>query len=164
METATTHPLVAKKAAEWVALATKYGVNTTSEPMDGHWSGGVTISFDTNSWMDRACVMIYPPSRKGRTVRQTPLIMGYRKTTGGKVSYRDDPTATLRRMRDRIIWTWSPTAGERLAAEAKAIRAHQERRAEKRHTGDEGHCRCGRPFIWGACAGGHVKPTAEATE
>lgn len=123
METTPLHPLVAKKAAEWVAFAEKYGVKTTLEPMDGHWSGSVTINFDTGLWMDRGCVLIYVPTRRGRTVRQQPLIMGYRKTTGGKIAFRADPTATLRRLRDRIMWSWSPTADERLRDSIAATRA-----------------------------------------
>ena len=123
MEPNTLHPLVAKKAAEWVGLAAEYGVKTTLEPMDGHWAGSVTINFDTGLWMDRGCVLIYVPTRRGRTVRQQPLIMGYRKTTGGKLAFRADPTATLRRLRDHIMWSWSPTADERLKASIAATRA-----------------------------------------
>lgn len=131
METSTLHPLVAKKAAEWAALAAKYGVQTTQEPMtESHWTGGVTINFSTGGWSDRACVMIYPPSRKGRTVRQHPLVMGFRRSTGNKTRYTHDPAMTLRRLRNQLIWCWSPTARERLDAEAKAIREAQARRAE----------------------------------
>ena len=130
METSTLHPLVAKKAAEWVALAEKYGVKTTLEPLDSYWAGGVVIKFETGLFMELASLSIFPPVRKGRTVRQNPLIMSYRRTTGNKIAFRADPGVTLRRLSNRIIWSWSPTARERLDTEAQAIRAAQARRAE----------------------------------
>lgn len=130
METNTLHPLVVKKAAEWAELAAKYGVKTELRPLDSHWTGGATIDFETSYWFERGSVTICPPAYKGRAVRQLPLIMGYRRTTGGKTAFRHDPGANLRRLRNQIIWSWSPTAGERLQAEAQAIRAAQARRAE----------------------------------
>jgi len=133
------HPLVAKAAREWLALATRYGVGATVRSMTSLNDGGYTtahpdgaiVDFDTRSHMERGSVMIYPPAKKGSTVRQSPLIMRHYRGVGGKARYGQKPGTRLRDLADRITSYWSPTWSDRLKAEVDraAVRATQAQRA-----------------------------------
>lgn len=119
-----THPLVEKAAAGWLELAARYEVVATVERGNSSYSAtAVTIRFETNNRHELASVLIYPPVRRGRTVRQTPVVCTYRPKRG-KIVFGADPHMTLRRLRDRLIWGWSPTAKQRLQASIAASRAH----------------------------------------
>lgn len=111
-----THPLVEKAVRGWLELAARYDVKTTVERGTNDYDpASVAIKFETGLHSERACVVIYSPTRRGRTVRQSALIIGF-YLKRGKGVLGSQPGVTLRRLRDRIIWSWSPTAGERLAA------------------------------------------------
>lgn len=126
------HPLVLKKANEWVALAAKYGVKATILPMpdDSYYPTGLIVNFETRSHMERGSVSIYPPTRKGRTVRQSPLIMRHYRGVGGKIKYGQKPGTDLRDLRTHVMDYWSPTWSARLAAQTARIEAARAERAE----------------------------------
>lgn len=118
-----THPLVEKAVRGWLELAARYDVKVTVRRGESEYQPtAVSVNFDTGLRSEAACVMIYPPSRPGRTVRQSPIIIGY-FLKRGKAAYGSQPGITLRRLRDRIIWSWSPTAGERLQASIASAEA-----------------------------------------
>lgn len=119
MTTTTIHRLVAKAAKEWTDLAERYGVGAAVEPYESKYrSGGAIVTFDTGicKAFEHASVLIFPPLTKGATVRQAVLYSRYYRGRGGKMKYGTKPGTTLRDLRNQIIWSWSPTARERLEA------------------------------------------------
>lgn len=120
------HLLVLKRAQEWVAFAAKYGVEAVIEtPTDGAYPGSLVVNFDTRSWYERGSVVIYPPRKPGRTVRQSPLIMRHYFGQGGKRCYGQKPGTTLRDLYIHVSDYWSPTWTARLKAEADRARARE---------------------------------------
>lgn len=118
------HPLVEKALRGWLELAAEYGVEATVERGEEHAPTAVSIRFKTGFYWESAGVSIYPPSKPGRTVRQYPLICTY-FLKRGKMAFGARPRTTLRHLRNQIVWSWSPTASERLAASIAAIEARE---------------------------------------
>lgn len=108
--TTTPHPLVAKAAQQWVDQAAHHNVAVTLEPMQptdsGFGAGGIYVRIETGRDWERATVAIYPPTSKGRRVSQSPILIRYRKTRGGRIVWGCDPGATLRGIREGIVWFW----------------------------------------------------------
>lgn len=116
------HPLVLKRANEWVAYAAQYDVKAVIESLDSSvYPGGLAVRFETNSHSERGCVLIYPPIRSGRKPRQSPVIMRYYRTRGRKVVFGHRPGTDLRDLNRHISQYWSPTWGERIKAEADRV-------------------------------------------
>lgn len=118
MTTTAVHRLVAKAAKEWTELAASHGVAATVEDYESkYYPGGVVVTFQTGAH-EHASVVILPPSAKGATVRQLPVISRHYRGRGGRTVYGNKPGTTLRDLRARIAWSWSPTASWRLQEQA----------------------------------------------
>lgn len=104
------HPLVARRAAEWLERAERYGVKTTIRPQEGDaYPDGVTIEFETGMASEYASLMIYPPMASGRKVRQSVAVLDHYMHRG-KVRYGALKGMTLRRFTDRLHYDWSRRA------------------------------------------------------
>jgi hypothetical protein len=128
-----THPLVENAVAEWTELAAKYGVPFTLKRGESSYdSSAVLIEFDTGRWGDEfGALWIMSPSKSGSRVRRLPVITRYYRGRGGKMKFGTKPGTTLCDLSSRIIWSWSPTASERLRAQAERSRAWADRSAER---------------------------------
>jgi hypothetical protein len=130
---ATTHPLVEKAVREWTDLAEKYGVPYQIRRGESSYdASAVLIEFDTGRWGDEfGALWVMSPLSPGSRPRRAPVISRYYRSRGGKMKFGTKPGTTLRDLSSRIIWSWSPTASERLRAQAAASRAWADRTAAK---------------------------------
>lgn len=112
-----THPLVEKAVQGWLKLAADYGVETSVRRGDSSWDPtAVYIRFEGNDALDCGGIWIFAPFTKGSRPRQAPIVYTHYRGRGGKMKYGSRPDTKLQTLRDRIIWSWSPTARERLLA------------------------------------------------
>lgn len=118
-----THPLVEKAVRGWLKLAADYGVKATVRRGESSWDPtAVIVSFEGRFSSDSGGVWIFAPSVKGGRVRQSPMIWSHYRGRGGKMKYGSKPGLRLRDLSYQIIWSWSPTASERLRAQAERSR------------------------------------------
>jgi hypothetical protein len=112
-----THPLVEKAVRGWLKLAADYGVNTTVRRGESTWDPtAVYVRFDGPTSLDCGGIWIFAPMTRGSRPRQAPIAYTHYRGRGGKMTYGNKPGTTLRDLRSRIIWSWSPTARARLEA------------------------------------------------
>lgn len=77
--TTAPHPLVAKAAADWQALAARHGVKITINPMSPDtYPDGLIIKFETGRADEYGHALIFPPRYGARRIRQTLMTHGYR--------------------------------------------------------------------------------------
>jgi hypothetical protein len=112
-----THPLVEKAVRGWLKLAADYGVETSVRRGESSWDPtAVYIRFEGSSTLDCGGIWIFAPFTKGSRPRQAPIVYTHYRGRGGKMKYGSKPDTKLQTLRDRIIWSWSPTARARLEA------------------------------------------------
>jgi hypothetical protein len=115
---ATTHPLVEKAVREWTDLAERYGVPYQIRRGESSYdANAVLIEFETGQRGNEfGALWVMSPMSRGSRPRRAPVITRYYRGRGGKMIFGTKPGTTLRELSQRIVWSWSPTARERLEA------------------------------------------------
>ena len=112
----TPHPLVAKAAAAWQAIADRHGVKVAIKPMSSDtYPDGLIVQFDTGLGDEFGHALVYPPRDGAYRIRQTLMVQEYSTHRDGSISFgsRD---LTRAQFISRLIEDWARRAARKLVA------------------------------------------------